>query len=147
MEWTKKQYNEQYEKWVPWLEDLYLRWFTTDNKASYATRDTLNKTKVTGIKQVDTLQDGVHNLVAGQVGQGGIGQPIGDLTSREGINRAERGGKDDKGGYIPEAAGPVATGGNAVVGGLAAGGQQAASAAKGAANSVGGMFGFGGQKK
>jgi hypothetical protein len=28
MEWSKKQYNEQYEKWVPWLEDLYLRYFT-----------------------------------------------------------------------------------------------------------------------
>ena len=38
MEWTKKTYNEQYEKWVPWLEDLYLRYFTKDNKASYATR-------------------------------------------------------------------------------------------------------------
>ena len=38
MEWTKRQYNDQYEKWVPWLEDLYLRYFTKDNKASYATR-------------------------------------------------------------------------------------------------------------
>lgn len=38
MEWTKKTYNEQYEKWVPWVEDLYLRWFTKDNKASYSTK-------------------------------------------------------------------------------------------------------------
>ena len=37
MEWTKQTYNEQYEKWVPWLEDLYLRYFTKDNKASYTT--------------------------------------------------------------------------------------------------------------
>ncbi|KAK0648934.1 hypothetical protein B0T16DRAFT_287591, partial [Cercophora newfieldiana] len=99
---VKRQYNEQYEKWVPWLEDLYLRWFTKDNKASYATRDTLNKTKVTGIEGVDTLQDGVNNLVSGQVGQQGLGRPVGDLLSREGVNRSERMGKDDKGGYIPE---------------------------------------------
>ena len=38
MEWSKKTYNEQYEKWVPWVEDLYLRYFTKDNKTSYATR-------------------------------------------------------------------------------------------------------------
>jgi hypothetical protein len=40
MEWTKATYNDQYEKWVPWLEDVYLRWFTKDNKASYATKRT-----------------------------------------------------------------------------------------------------------
>jgi hypothetical protein len=38
MDWAKDTYNTQYEKWVPWLEDLYLRWFTNDNKASYATK-------------------------------------------------------------------------------------------------------------
>lgn len=37
-EWAKTQYNAQYESWVPWLEDLYLRYFTKDNKASYATK-------------------------------------------------------------------------------------------------------------
>jgi len=147
MEWTKKTYNEQYEKWVPWLEDLYLRYFTKDNKTSYATRDTLDKTKVTGIKQVDTLQDGVHNLVAGQFGQGGLGQPVGDLASREGVNRTERMGKDDKGGYIPEAGGPVAQGGNAVIGSVAQGGQQAAGAAKSGLQNIGGALGFSGQKK
>ena len=40
MEWTKNQYNVQYEKWVPWLEDLYLRWFTNDNKTSYTAKRT-----------------------------------------------------------------------------------------------------------
>jgi hypothetical protein len=123
MEWTKRKYNEQYESWMPWVEDQYLKWFTKDNKASYATKgtypidvtskcsitfilfcylrclDTLGKSKVTGVNQVDTLQDGVNNLVAGQVGQGGLAQPIGDLASKEGVNRAERQGKDDKGGY------------------------------------------------
>jgi hypothetical protein len=38
MEWAKEQYNKQYDTWVPWLEDLYLRYFTRDNKASYTTR-------------------------------------------------------------------------------------------------------------
>ena len=40
MEWTKQTYNSQYEKWVPWLEDQYLRWFTKDNKVSYSTKRT-----------------------------------------------------------------------------------------------------------
>ncbi|KAK3951300.1 hypothetical protein QBC32DRAFT_262663 [Pseudoneurospora amorphoporcata] len=101
-EWAKTQYDAQYETWVPWLEDLYLRYFTKDNKASYATKDTLSKTKVTNIEQVDTLQDGVHNLVAGQVGQGGLGQPVGDLLSKEGVNRMERKGKDERGGYLSD---------------------------------------------
>lgn len=33
-------YNRQYENWVPWAEDQYLKWFTKDNKASYATKRT-----------------------------------------------------------------------------------------------------------
>ncbi len=89
----------------------------------------------------------MHNLVTGQIGQGGLGQPIGDLASREGVNRTERGGKDHDGGYIPKAAGPVAEGGNAVVGGVVQGGQQAAGAVKSGLGSAGGLLGFGGQKK
>jgi len=38
MQWTKRQYDEQYEKWIPWIEDQFLRFFTKDNKASYATK-------------------------------------------------------------------------------------------------------------
>lgn len=38
MEWTKQQYNKQYENWVPWIEDKYLQYFGNDNKASYATK-------------------------------------------------------------------------------------------------------------
>lgn len=67
--------------------------------------DQLNKTKVTGVDQVDNLQDGVNNLVGGQVGQGGLAQPLGDYASKEGVNRAERGGKDDKGSYDGPAGG------------------------------------------
>ncbi|OTA67959.1 hypothetical protein K449DRAFT_453615 [Hypoxylon sp. EC38] len=103
MEWVKQKYNEQYEIWMPWIEDTFLKYFTKDNKASYTTREQLDKTKVTNVEQVDTLQDNAHNLVAGQVGQGGLLQPVGDLLSKEGMNRAERRGKDDQGGYLPTA--------------------------------------------
>lgn len=95
---------------------------------------------MTGVKQVDKLQDGVNNLVAGQVGQDGLLQPVGDAFSREGINRAERQGKDDSGSYAPGPAGgvvnPLAEGGKKVGGGLVDGG-------KAAGGYVGGLFGGG----
>ena len=108
--------------------------------------ENLDKSKVTGIKQVDTLQDGVNNLAAGQVGQGGLLQPVGDLASREGFTRAERQGKDDKGGYAPGDL-PGAATANSVAGGVAEGGMAAggkvADGVKGAGGYVGGMFGGG----
>ncbi|KAJ9148761.1 hypothetical protein NKR19_g5882 [Coniochaeta hoffmannii] len=143
MEWAKEQYNKQYENWVPWLEDLYLRYFTKDNKASYTAKQELDKTKVTGISQVDTLQDGVNGLVAGQVGQGGMAQPVGDMASREGMTRAERQGKDDSGGYLPGAAGPV----NDVVGGVASGGQKVAGGVQSGLQGAGGLLGIGGEEQ
>ncbi|KAK4112375.1 hypothetical protein N656DRAFT_768524 [Canariomyces notabilis] len=149
MEWAKDQYNRQYERWVPWLEELYLRYFTRDNKASYTTRENLNKTKIISNPQLNTLQDGVNSLVADQVGQDGLAAPAGDLVSREGINRLERKGKDEQGRYVaaPEAAGgagrAVAGAGNALVGGVVAGGEQAASTAKAGGKNVGGWFGLG----
>lgn len=94
----------------------------------YLRLDTLDKSKVTGISQVDTLQDGVNNLAAGQIGQGGLLQPVGDMVSKEGVNRAERGGKDESGSYLGSA-------GSSVWGG-----------AKSAGGYVGGMFG-GGKKE
>ncbi|KAK4462614.1 hypothetical protein QBC42DRAFT_326833 [Cladorrhinum samala] len=139
MEWTKEQYNKQYEKWVPWLEDMYLYYFTRDNKASYSTRDNLDKTKVTGIKQVDTLQGGVNDLVANQVGQDGLGRPVGDLLSKEGLTRAERRGKQENGGYLPEAGGPVSQVGDSVISGVASGADAAGEGMK----KAGGLFGFG----
>jgi hypothetical protein len=77
--------------------------------------------------------------VADQLGQDGLGRPVGDLVSREGVNRLERKGKDERGGYVPAEVGGA---GQAVVGGVASGGQQAAGVVKGAA---GGLFGFGGK--
>ncbi|KAK4124343.1 hypothetical protein N657DRAFT_595149, partial [Parathielavia appendiculata] len=104
MEWVKAQYNKQYDIWVPWLEDLYLRYFTRDNKASYTTRENLAKTKIDNgplPQGASTLQDGTHNLVANQLGQDGLGRPVGDLVSREGVNRVERKGRDERGAYVP----------------------------------------------
>lgn len=37
-EWIKQGYQNQKENWMPWIEDMYLKWFTSDNKASYATK-------------------------------------------------------------------------------------------------------------
>ncbi|KAF5003427.1 hypothetical protein FDECE_10024 [Fusarium decemcellulare] len=144
MEWAKKNYNDQYEKWMPWIEDFYLRWFTKDNKASYATKQNLDKTKVTGVEQVDTLQDNVNNLATSQVGQGGILQPVGDMASKEGVNRAERQGKDDNGGYVNEnvpGSGALNTTAGAVADGSKGAASKATEGAKGAGNFVGGLLG------
>merc|ERR1712230_136474 len=46
-EWGGRHYTQQKESWMPWIGDKYLAWFTKDNKASYATKDPLGKTKVT----------------------------------------------------------------------------------------------------
>ncbi|KAL8831914.1 MAG: hypothetical protein Q9191_000593 [Dirinaria sp. TL-2023a] len=153
-EWVKDAYNNQYEQWMPWIEDKYLAWFGTDNKASYATKDALDKTKVTGVSQVDNLQDGVNNLVGGQVGKEGLLAPVGDAVSKEGINRAERGGKDEKGTYGGAAAAvtdPVAqnakTGGAGLAGYAQSAGSAVTDGAKGASGYISGMFGGGGEKK
>lgn len=82
----------------------------------------------------------MHDLVAGQVGQDGLLQPVGDAFSREGINRAERGGRDEQGGYAPGPAGavlsPVAEGGQKLGGAVVDGGKSVGGA-------VGGLFGGG----
>lgn len=44
----------------------------------------MDKSKVTGIEQVDTVQDSVNHTVSSQVGQGGLLQPVGDAVSKEG---------------------------------------------------------------
>jgi hypothetical protein len=84
--------------------------------------------------------------VADQLGQDGVARPVGDLVSREGVNRLERKGKDERGGYVPGEVGgagqAVVSGGERAVGGVVSGGGQAAGAVKGA---VGGLFGVGGK--
>ncbi|KAJ6263081.1 hypothetical protein Dda_1640 [Drechslerella dactyloides] len=127
MESTRQFYNRQYEKWVPWLEDQYLYYFGRDNKASYVTKQQLDKSKVTGVRQADKLQDDVHGLVAGQVGKDGLLQPVGDMTSKHAVNRAERGGKDESGSY----GGPLGGVTDPVVDGAKKGGAAVAGAVKG----------------
>lgn len=75
----------------------------------------------------------MNELAAGQIGKGGLAQPLGDAVSKEGINRAERGGQDEKGGWVP-GAGDVAEGGKGLGGGLMDG-------AKGVGGKVGGLAG------
>lgn len=41
----------------------------------------------------------MNHLAGGQIGKCGLLQPVGDMASKEGVNRMERGGKDDKGSY------------------------------------------------
>lgn len=40
-EWVKQGFFNKKENWMPWIEDKYLSWFTSDNKASYATKGVL----------------------------------------------------------------------------------------------------------
>ncbi|KAJ5720671.1 uncharacterized protein N7483_008605 [Penicillium malachiteum] len=99
-EWLQEAYNNGYERWMPWIEDQYLKWFGKgDNKVSYATKDSLSKTKVTGVNQVDQLQDDTNNLLGNQLGDKGLLKPVGQFVSKEGVNRAERNGKDENGSY------------------------------------------------
>lgn len=115
--------------------------------------DTLNKTKITGIDQVDQLQGDVNNLVGNQFGKGGLFKPVGDMASKEGINRAERGGKDDSGTF----GGPASSvsdpmiknakaGGEGIAGGAQSAGSTVTEGAKSAGGYVGGLFG-GGKKE
>jgi len=94
----------------------------------------------------------VNNLVGNQFGKGGLLQPVGDMVSKEGVNRAERGGKDDSGSYGV----PSAVSDNAVTNSASSAGQSVSSGAQnvggsvmGGAKSAGGALGgmFGGGKK
>ena len=114
--------------------------------------DTLDKTKVTGISQVDNLQDGVNNLASGQIGKDGLLAPVGDKFSSEGINRAERGGKDASGSYGGPASSvtdPAIKNAQGAGEGVASGAQSAGETVVGGAKSVGGSLGgmLGGGKK
>ncbi|EXJ57525.1 hypothetical protein A1O7_07873 [Cladophialophora yegresii CBS 114405] len=95
---TKQWYNKQYESWMPWVEDKLLGWMG-QNKTSYVAKGELDKTKITGDKNVDAIQDGINEGVTGQFKKGGLLEGVGDLTSKEVISRGERKGKNDKGGY------------------------------------------------
>jgi hypothetical protein len=57
----------------------------------------MDKTKITGDKNIDAIQDGVNEGVTGQFGKGGVLEGVGNLTSKEVLTRSERGGKNDQG--------------------------------------------------
>lgn len=84
----------------------------------------------------------MNGLVGGQVGKGGIAQPLGDAVSKEGINRAERGGKDEQGKPI-EGQGPLGGYGQSAADGVKGGASSVAGGAKSAGGYIGGMFGGG----
>jgi hypothetical protein len=95
----------------------------------------------------------VNNLVGNQLGSNGLLAPIGNMVSKEGVNRAERGGKDDKGTYGGPVAGysdPVLEKGQAAGQGVAGGAQKVGSGvldgAKGASGYLGGLVGGGRSK-
>ena len=75
---------------MPWLEDKYLAYFG-ENKTSYTAKENLKSANITGDKNVGAITDGVANGVGGQLDSGGLLGGVGDLTSKEGMNRAERG--------------------------------------------------------
>jgi hypothetical protein len=118
--------------------------------ANTSNTEQLDKTKVTGIPQVDQIQDDVNNLVGNQLGSKGLLAPVTNMASKEGINRAERGGKDDKGTYGGPVAGysdPVLEKGQAAGQGLAGGAQKVGGGVvdgvKGGAGFLGGLAGGG----
>ena len=113
---------------------------------TFRATDQLSKTKITGNEQVDTLQDSVNNTVGGQLGKGGLGEGIGNMVSKEGINRSERGGKDDKGNTGPGAMSSIT---HPTADYAKSGGAAVMDGAKGAGGYVKGMMGGGskGDKK
>ncbi len=60
--------------------------------------DKLDQTKITGNKDVDNIQDSVNEGVSGQLGKGGLLNPVGEQSSKEVFTRSERGGKGENGG-------------------------------------------------
>ncbi len=92
----------------------------------------LRKTEITGNKQVDAVQEGVVEGVGGQLGKGGLLNPVGEGVSDQGVTRAERG---DMGPLNPEEAKQQ----QGYLGG-------AADKVKGAGSSLGGWLPGGGKK-
>ncbi|KAI1823335.1 hypothetical protein F4861DRAFT_335201 [Xylaria intraflava] len=118
MDWAKEKYTEQYEAWMPWIEDTFLKYFTKDNRTSYAARDQLDKTKITNIPEADKIQDKANDLAASQVGQGGLLEPVGDLTS-DSMKRAEHDNKPrNKGAKKNSSSGGGGGGGGGIVPGV-----------------------------
>lgn len=100
----------------------------------------MNKSKVTGISQVDQLQDDVYSLVGNQLGENGLAAPIGNMASKEGINRMERNGKDETGSYGSPAAGYT----DSMINNAKGSAQYVGNSISGGAKSAGSYMGLGG---
>jgi len=74
--------------------------FHTQPNSTNTPPEQLEQTKVTGVEPVNKLQDGINSTIGGQLGQGGLGEGVGNTVSKEGVNRSERGGKDESGKII-----------------------------------------------
>lgn len=72
------------------------------------------------------------------MGKGGLLQPVGDAFSKEGINRAERGGKDDSGSSGGAVGDSVASGAKGASDTVTGGAKSAGDAAQGAGGYVSG---------
>ncbi|MCJ1353301.1 MAG: hypothetical protein MMC33_003286 [Icmadophila ericetorum] len=127
MEWTKKKYNDNYNYYMPWIEDKVLSYWG-ENKTSYTTKQQLSSenASLTGDKNLNAVQDGIAEGVGGQFSKGGLLAPVGEGVSQEGVNRVERGEDGRKeakgyGGQVKEGVGSV-VGNVPVVGGLVGGG-------------------------
>jgi hypothetical protein len=59
--WGGRKYNEQYENWMPWVEDQYLKWFGKDNKASYATKGKLRSVPIFTVLHTMTDTEKMHS--------------------------------------------------------------------------------------
>ena len=66
--------------------------------------DALDKIKVTGISQIDNLQNGVNNLIEGQIGKEELLASFENAVSEKGVNCMKRGEKDEQGTYGDAAA-------------------------------------------
>ncbi|KAF2860793.1 hypothetical protein K470DRAFT_207202, partial [Piedraia hortae CBS 480.64] len=134
VESLKETYNSTYERWMPYIEDLYLKYFTNENKTSYAVKDAADRP--TGVQPIDKATSSVGDLVGGQMGKGGAFENVGDAVGEEGVNRMERGGKGDDGSYLGSMGSGVASGVDSVGSGVA-------NTVKGAGGYVGGLMGGG----
>lgn len=83
--------------------------------------DSLSKTKVSGVNEVDQVQDDVSNLVGNQLGDRGVLSPVGQVVSKEGVNRAERGGKGEDGKYFSGGSGDIGGAGDKIGQGIQGG--------------------------
>jgi hypothetical protein len=64
MEWVKEGYHNQYENWMPWIEDQYLKWFTNDNKTSYAAKGKLHCDETWGMTELMSYLLVVRKLIS-----------------------------------------------------------------------------------